>query len=119
VNTTARIQDANRYFGTRICVSKATADAVLEFSGLPIGNLVLKGITQPVPAFQPITDESYNTQQSQEYLIAYRLLDDGDESAEQAFEALVEKHPEAQLAAFHLKRIRNGQFGTDINVSQL
>jgi adenylate cyclase len=119
VNTTARIQDANRYFGTRICVSKATVDAVSEFSGLPIGNLVLKGITQPVPAFQPITDESYNTQQSQEYLTAYRLLDDGDKSAEQAFEALVEKHPEAQLAAFHLKRIRNGQLGTDVNVSQL
>jgi adenylate cyclase len=118
VNATARIQDANRYFGTRICVSEATANAVSEFSGLPIGNLVLKGITQPVLTFQPITAKSDNSKQAQGYLAAYRLLDDNDESAAEAFLEIVEKYPDtAQLAAFHLKRIRNGQLGTNIIIS--
>jgi len=118
VNATARIQDANRYFGTRICVSETTASAVSEFSGLPIGNLVLKGITQPVLTFQPITAKSYNSKQAQAYLAAYRLLDDTDESAAEAFLEIVENYPDtAQLAAFHLKRIRNGQLGTNININ--
>ena len=118
VNATARIQDANRYFGTRICVSETTASAVSEFSGLPIGNLVLKGITQPVLTFQPITAKSYSSKQAQAYLAAYRLLDDTDESAAEAFLEIVENYPDtAQLAAFHLKRIRNGQLGTNININ--
>lgn len=58
VNTTARIQDANRHFGTRICVSEATANAVPEFSGLPIGYLTLKGKTLPVLALQPVSIET-------------------------------------------------------------
>lgn len=118
VNTSARLQDANRYFGTRICVSEATAKAVPEFSGLPIGNLVLKGLTQPVLSFQPVTDEYLKTEQAQAYLAAYCLLEEHDDSAEDAFLAIAENYPDAQLAAFHLKRLRNGQLGTDINIAK-
>lgn len=117
VNTATRLQDANRHFGTRICVSEATAKAVPEFSGLPIGHLSLKGITQSIPCVQPITGENNSTEQTQAYLAAYRLLENHDESAEAAFLAIVEKYPDAQLAAFHLKRIRGGQSGTEIAVS--
>jgi adenylate cyclase len=117
VNITARLQDANRHFGTRICVSEATAKAVPEFSGLPIGYLSLKGITQPILSFQAVTDKNNHTGLMQAYRAAYQLLEDHDGSAEEAFLDIVEKHADAQLAAFHLKRIRGGQTGTEIKVS--
>jgi adenylate cyclase len=116
VNTSSRIQDANRYFGTRICASEATANASSGFVGLPIGRLNLKGITQPVLTYQPITSEIYHSDQAQAYLRAYQLLKEEDESAEDAFLAIVENYPDAQLAAFHLKRISNQQHSIDIHL---
>jgi class 3 adenylate cyclase len=119
VNMAARLQDANRHFGTRVCVSEATAGAVDAFTGLPIGYLSLKGFSQPVLAFQPATSENYNTQQTEAYLSAYQLLEDKNELATKAFTSIVEENPGAQLAAFHLKRLRHGQLGTLINISSL
>jgi len=46
INTAARLESVNKYLGTRICSSAATAIRVPDFSGRPAGTLVLKGKTE-------------------------------------------------------------------------
>ncbi|WP_148360674.1 adenylate/guanylate cyclase domain-containing protein, partial [Acidisphaera rubrifaciens] len=47
VNTAARLEGLNKYFGTRCCVSAATVDAAGERDVRPIGDIVLKGRREP------------------------------------------------------------------------
>ena len=51
INTAARLEAANKYLGTRICVSAAIADAVDRFQGRPVGDLVLRGRSEPLRAW--------------------------------------------------------------------
>ena len=43
INTAARLEAANKFLGTRICVSAAVADATEKFQGRPVGDLMLRG----------------------------------------------------------------------------
>src|SRR5689334_11498096 len=54
VNVAARLEAANKQLGTRVCVSATLADKVEDFHGRPIGDLVLRGKTGPLRAFEPL-----------------------------------------------------------------
>ena len=43
INIAARLESANKQFGTRVCVSAGIAGKVTDFHGRPIGDLVLRG----------------------------------------------------------------------------
>ena len=43
INTAARLEGANKYLGTRICVSEETARRCPSFTGRPAGTVLLKG----------------------------------------------------------------------------
>ena len=73
VNTAARLEGANRYLGTRVCMSREVARHSPELRFVPIGRLVLKGRTQElecVTVGHHLPDEIHT-----EYLAAYELLD--------------------------------------------
>ncbi len=114
VNATARLQAANRVLGTRVCVSADAARQVADFSGLPVGGLVLKGRSRPLMAYEPIAATQVDSPEVGAYLDAYPLLDAEDERALEVFTDLVERYPELRLAALHLKRLRSGQTGSTI-----
>jgi adenylate cyclase len=109
INTTARLETVNRHLNTRVCVSAATAAQVPGFRGRPAGRLVLKGKSEPIEAFEPLTAEQDAAPRTAAYREAYALLDAGDPRAQAAFAALGETDG---LASFHLERLRRGEAGT-------
>lgn len=114
INVAARLETANKQLGTRICVSAALAEAVKNFRGRPIGDLVLRGRVEAMRAFEPLRLEQYNSAATKSYMDAFSQLEASDPGAIAAFAGHVGKHPEDQLAAFHLRRLLNGATGTRI-----
>jgi len=114
VNVAARLEAANKQLGTRICVSATLAAKVEEFRGRTIGDLVLRGKSEALRAFEPLRREQHENPATKSYLEAFAKLETGDPGAMAAFAAHVGKHADDQLASFHLKRLLNGATGTRI-----
>ena len=114
INVAARLEAANKQLGTRICVSAALAGKVEDFRGRPVGDLVLRGRTETLRAFEPLRDDQFSTPGTKAYLAAFAKLEAGDPGAVAAFAAHVGQHSEDHLASFHLKRLLNGATGTRI-----
>ena len=112
VNTAARLEGANRYLGTRVCLSREVAQHSPEIAFVPIGRLVLKGRVQElecVTVADHLPSEMLN-----DYLAAYALLDVDGSAREQRFAALAEQSAQRGLPAFHWQRLRRGEFGARI-----
>jgi adenylate cyclase len=112
INIAARLEAANKQLGTRICVSAIVAAKVKDFRGRPVGDLLLRGRSEALRAFEPLRVEQYEEPSTKSYLEAFAKLEAGDPSAMAAFAAYVGKHADDQLASFHLKRLLNGATGT-------
>jgi adenylate cyclase len=112
INTTARLETVNRHLGTRVCVSGEIAAACPDFAGRPIGDLVLKGKSEPVAAFEPLPRERLIDKRIVEYRAAYKLLAAEDAGAAAAFDALAEQYPDDPLVVFHRDRLARGETGT-------
>ena len=108
INTTARLETANKQLGIRLCVSAAVAEQVRPFYGRPIGDLVLRGRVEPLRAFEPYQSGQLDAALVREYQDAFEKLEGGSAAALPAFASLVSKLPDDPLASFHLKRLLNG-----------
>jgi len=114
INIAARLEAANKQLGTRICVSAILTAKVKDFRGRPVGDLLLRGRSEALRAFEPLRVEQYEDPSMKSYLDAFAKLEAGDPGAMAAFAADVGKHADDQLASFHLKRLLNGATGTRI-----
>jgi len=114
INTAARLEGANRYLGTHICVSERVKDLCPGFVGRPAGTLVLKGKTEPIATYEPQTDAEAASALTRAYLAAFALMEAGEPDAEAAFALIVARWPEDPLARFHLDRLRAGESGSTI-----
>ena len=114
INVAARLEAANKQLGMRICASATLAARVEKFRGRPVGDLVLRGRTEALRAFEPLRDAQYEDPATKSYLEAFAKLEAGDPGAMAAFAAHVGQHADDQLASFHLKRLLNGATGTRI-----
>src|SRR6186713_282536 len=114
VNVAARLEAANKYFGSHVCVSSFLAQKVKDFCGRPVGDLMLRGRTEALRAFEPVGVDAYKDPVTKSYLEAFAKLEAGDSGAMAAFAAHVGQHAVDQLASFHLKRLLNGEKGTRI-----
>ena len=111
INTASRLEAANKFLGTRICVSAAVADAVEKFRGRPVGDLMLRGRSEPLRAYEPLLAADFECAATKQYSEAFAKLEAGDAGAMPAFAALVGTHSEDALAGFHLRRLLNGAKG--------
>jgi class 3 adenylate cyclase len=111
VNIAARLEAANKFLGTRICVSAAVADGTDAFQGRPVGDLMLRGRSEPLRAYEPLSSEAFQGPATAHYSEAFAKLEAGDTAAMPAFAALVGSHPDDALAGFHLRRLLNGARG--------
>jgi adenylate cyclase len=111
VNTAARLEAANKQLGTRICVGESVAARVPGFTGRPVGDLFLRGRSEPLRAFEPLSSEEFQSETTRAYLKAFGKLEAGDPSALAAFAALLGLRGDDQLVSFHLKRLLNGATG--------
>jgi adenylate cyclase len=117
VNVAARLENANKRLGTRICVSETVVDHMKDFKGRPAGTLLLKGKSRPLRAYEPLSDEQSRSPAVATYREAYGKLEAGDPGARQAFAALVGQCDDDPLAAFHLQRLLAGESGVEIELT--
>jgi class 3 adenylate cyclase len=116
INTAARLEAANKFLGTRICAGASVAEASSGFQGRPVGDLVLRGRSEPLRAFEPLQASAFLAPATAQYLQAFAKLQAGDALAMPAFAALVGLHADDPLAGFHLKRLLNGAKGTSMQL---
>ncbi|MFQ6022663.1 MAG: CHASE2 domain-containing protein [Acidiferrobacterales bacterium] len=117
INTTARLESVNKHLGTSICVSGATAKRCQSITFRPVGQLVLKGKTDAIDVFEPLSEADASDPKTADYLKTYRLLEHRDTEAAQAFDELAQKYPDDALIAFHTKRLASGEAGATIVMS--
>ena len=72
---------ANKQLGTRICLSATLAARAEEFRGRPVGDLMLRGRTEALRAFEPLRREQYEGPATRSYLEAFAKLEAGDPGA--------------------------------------
>jgi adenylate cyclase len=111
INTAARLEAANKHLGTRICVSATIASGAENFRGRPVGDIVLRGRSEPLRTYEPLSDDVFVAPATAQYSEAFAKLEAGDATAMPAFAALVGLHADDALAGFHLKRLLNGAKG--------
>lgn len=112
INTAARLEGANKYLGTRVCVSEHTVRLCPGFVGRPIGRLMLKGKSEAIEVFEPLPEDATPSIDLVGYQRAFALLAAADPGAEPAFADLVRRTPGDRLSAFHLQRLRAGETGS-------
>jgi len=113
VNTAARLEGANKAFGTTVCVSDATWRAARahdpDLRGRPICAAVLSGKAQAIEVWEPLADGAPPGRAPLEaYGAAFAALRDGRPGAAAAFAALSRDWPEDSLVRFHTDRLTAG-----------
>ena len=114
VNTAARLEGANKYLGTTVCVSAATLSGVTDAVVRAVGRLVVKGKTQALMVYEPVvTTAGAPKARDADYDAAFELLQQGSPEALSAFEQLARERTvngqiHDMLVAMHLERLRNG-----------
>ncbi len=118
INTAARLETLNGQIGTHVCVSAATVAQCREFVGRPVAHFVLKGKSEPVEVFEPLTSEEMEQPCIRSYLAAYRQLEANAGEAPEAFARLHEQCPDDPLADFHARRLAAGEQGVRIELTR-
>lgn len=108
VNTAARTEGVNKYFGTRICCTDEVVKRCPDLFFRPIGDIVLKGKTEAVTLYNPISDADARSELNKAYAASYELLKLGTPSAADAVRALYKQYPDDPIAAFHHARVEKG-----------
>jgi len=118
INTAARLENVNRFLGTRICASDAVVSRTDNIVTRPVGRLLLAGKSESLLVHEALPDCVADSEWLREYHIAYQMLYEHRVEAKQAFAALVSKRVEDQLAIFHLVRLLDGDCGIEISLDK-
>jgi len=116
VNTAARLESVNKHLGTRICVSEYTVRQCSNLFFRPVATLVLKGKTQGVGAFEPLTKAQYDSGRVQRYLAIYEELAAGRGECVGDLEKLIADFPDDPVPRLHLDRLWSGESGVRITL---
>jgi adenylate cyclase len=118
VNTAARLEGLNKYFGTRISVSGATQELCGNIRFRPTASVVLKGKTKPIDVWEPLQDDDPRGDFISRYAEAYAMLKAQAPGTEPVFEGLAREAPADPCVAFHLSRIRQGVTGVTVVMTE-
>ena len=118
INTAARMESVNKHLGTVICIAGTTASQCPNHFFRPVGGLVLKGKTEAIEAFEPITEEQAGTPFMVKYNEAFEKLASEDPQAEELFAKLKEDYPEDPLVNLHYNRIVAGTLSSTIVLAE-
>lgn len=114
VNTASRLEGANKYLGTRVCVSEAVLAGCPGARVRCVARLRPKGKQKVLRVYQPLHDGldlPVDEAALQAYAQAYAAMAAGEEGALQAFETLARQQPGDALVQLHLERLRRGERG--------
>lgn len=115
VNTAARTEGINKYFGTRICCTQSVVDLADDRAFRTIGHFALKGKSQYTTLYMPLP-AGHDPEAEKNYLEAFALLEAGDPRAKVHFEALREQYPADPLISYHSARLDDGEISAHIKM---
>ena len=118
INTAARLESVNKHLGTLICISGPTAEQCPEHIFRPVGGLVLKGKTEAITAFEPLTEEEAASPLMVRYNEAFTHLEREDADAVELFTALKADFPDDPLVNLHCNRLAQGILSTTIVLAE-
>jgi adenylate cyclase len=113
INVAARLESANRHLGTRVCVGARTRELCQDVAFRPIGELVLKGKTESLEVFEPLSGAGVRAGLGA-YLHAFELMKSLHQDALVAFGQLASVCPGDKLVAFHAARLVAGEKGSRV-----
>lgn len=116
VNIASRLEGANKYLGTRLCVSATVADAAPSQQLRPAGVLFLKGKARGLEVHEPLQSGSTALAYLKEYCEAYRRMAMQEPGAADAFIRLSKLHPDDGLVALHANRLTAGEKGATLKL---
>jgi len=116
INIAARLEAANKQLGTRICVSGSVVERIPDFRGRPVGNVILRGRHEALPAHEPLTMERHADARNDAYMSAYARAEACDPAALSSFAALLGQESGDGLVSFHLKRLLAGASGVSVRL---
>ena len=111
VNTTSRLEGANKYLGTRICVSQATYEKCHNIRFRKIGSLMLVGKSKEVQAYEPIDGNDFKMDDVQKYQEAFDMMQEDKSTSLQLFKDLLSSKTQDTLTYFQLNRLESGEVG--------
>ncbi|HUE65828.1 MAG TPA: adenylate/guanylate cyclase domain-containing protein [Rhizomicrobium sp.] len=115
VNTAARLEGINKYFGTRLCVSGVTKDACKGIKFRPIVSAIVKGKTEALDLWEPLHEGALEQGFLEKYMSAYGRMSEGDPSL---FDELYQTSPDDYLVKLHVGRSKKGETGTKLKMTE-
>ena len=114
INIAARLEVANKQLGTRICVSNSVVQRIAGFLGRPVGHVTLRGRSEALTAYEPLTAARHADPLTCKYRAAYAKAAACDPAALSAFAALLSRDTSDMLTSFHLRRLLAGATGVAV-----
>lgn len=115
VNTAARLEGANKYLGTRICVGRETREGCPDLPFRSVADLILKGKTEAIRVFEPVPNMA--PAQIAEFEDAFQSLSDDDPGALKKYQNLLQSAANDPVATLHCNRLRAGQTGSGMTLT--
>ncbi|WP_232315579.1 CHASE2 domain-containing protein [Aquincola tertiaricarbonis] len=117
VNTASRLEGANKYLGTRVCLSQATLDGCPDLPVRPVGRLRVAGRQEPIMVYEPMAATDGQAVQQEAYAQAYAAMTAGNSAAVGSFQRLHEDSPGDRLVQLHMARLKSGSTDNVIELS--
>jgi adenylate cyclase len=112
----ARLEGANKVLGTRICISEKTVAQCPDFRGRPVGDLILRGASDPLRSYEPLIADASGDDFIEAYGNAFELLENRAPEARHAYANFVSQYPDDPVASLHLSRLLTKQYGSVIEI---
>ena len=118
VNTSSRLEGSNKFFGTRVCASGGTVELCPNLQFRPLAQVVLKGKKIPIPVYEPVDAAPLDKDFVVRYREAYDATEAGDPAALALFEAVNRDFPGDHMVGVYIERLRSGETGTIIVMTE-
>jgi adenylate cyclase len=116
INTAARLENANKVLGTRICVARSTVECCHGENFRPIGSVVLKGKTKLVDVYEPVIGSVDDLPWLAPYLKAFSAFAAGSGDGPEQMLAYAATHPDDPIGQLMARKITDGDSTTRLLV---
>lgn len=114
INTASRLESANRYLGSRLCVGESTVARDVDCDLRPVGRVTLKGKSESLVAYSAWESGAPDSWAKEEYARVYEMLEAADPRAGARLRALQSLRPDDPILSFHAQRLGRGETGVEI-----
>jgi adenylate cyclase len=118
VNTAARLEGANSFFGTRVCAAQSTVDHAQDGACRQIGAVSVKGRAEPLQLYEVLALDAPELAYRSTYHSALNEIGQQTAAAHAAFATLAESYPTDPLIRYHLKRCEQGSIDPVIRLEE-